>query len=89
MLPGLRSWPLQPAAGSFARLICSACCRYVQQTDIHSPQLTIRESLKFSAECRLLIDDQSQLEEFVDEVGMLGTLLQAHAPAMPARAHSG
>ena len=36
--------------------------------DIHSPALTIRESLVFSAETRLLIDDQNQLQEFVDEV---------------------
>ena len=40
----------------------------VSGADIHSPALTIRESLQFSAECRLIIDDQSQLQEFVDEV---------------------
>ena len=38
------------------------------RADIHSPALTIRESLVFSAECRLIIDDQNQLQEFVDEV---------------------
>ena len=36
--------------------------------DIHSPALTVRESFQFSAECRLIIDDQKQLQEFVDEV---------------------
>ena len=42
---------------------------FVEQSDVHSPALTVRESLQFSAECRLLIDDQKQLLEFVDEVG--------------------
>ena len=37
---------------------------------MHSPALTVRESLQFSAECRLLIDDQKQLQEFVDEVSL-------------------
>ena len=61
------------AALSLAATLSEKCahslcaCSYVQQFDIHSPCLTIRESLKFSAECRLLIDDKTQLEEFVDE----------------------
>ena len=41
---------------------------FVEQSDVHSPALTVRESLQFSAECRLLVDDQKQLLEFVDEV---------------------
>ena len=32
------------------------------------PALTVRESFQFSAECRLQLDDQKQLQEFVDEV---------------------
>ena len=63
--------------------------------DIHSPALTIRESLVFSAETRLLIEDQNQLQEFVDEArpqymppscmppNVLAAL-RACQPAMPA-----
>ena len=41
---------------------------YVEQFDIHSPALTIRESFKFSAQMRLMDVTAEQLEEFVDEV---------------------
>ena len=49
------------------------------QFDIHSPALLVRESLQFSAECRLLIDDQKQLLEFVDEVSVPAVPLPAAA----------
>lgn len=42
---------------------------YVEQFDIHSPALTIRESFKHSAQMRLMDVTSDQLEEFVDEVG--------------------
>lgn len=41
---------------------------YVEQNDIHSPALTVRESFKHSAQMRLMDVSPEQLEEFVDEV---------------------
>ena len=41
---------------------------YVEQFDIHSPALTVKESFSFSAEMRLMSVTHDQLEEFVDEV---------------------
>ncbi len=41
---------------------------YVEQFDIHSPALTVRESFKHSAQMRLMDVTADQLEEFVDEV---------------------
>ena len=41
---------------------------YVEQFDIHSPALTVRESLKHSAQMRLMDVNKDQLEEYIDEV---------------------
>ena len=41
---------------------------YVEQFDIHSPALTVKESFSFSAEMRLMNVTHDQLQEFVDEV---------------------
>eukprot|EP00884_Botryococcus_braunii_P014151 jgi/Botrbrau1/22737/Bobra.0132s0074.2 len=41
---------------------------YVEQFDIHTPALMVREALKFSAKLRLSGIDNHQMEEFVDEV---------------------
>ena len=40
----------------------------VEQFDIHTPALTIRESFSFSASLRLMDVSMEQREEFVDEV---------------------
>ena len=40
---------------------------YVEQFDIHSPALTVRESFKHSAQMRLMNVSKEQLDEFVDE----------------------
>lgn len=47
---------------------------YVEQFDIHSPALTVREAFKFSAQMRLMNVTPDQLEEFVDEVGFASCL---------------
>lgn len=46
---------------------------YVEQFDIHSPALTVRESFKHSAQLRLMNVTHDQLEEFVDEVRIQST----------------
>lgn len=43
-------------------------CRYVEQNDIHSPQLTVEESLHFSATLRLHDVDKAKTKEFVEQV---------------------
>lgn len=45
-------------------------CRYVEQNDIHSPQVTVGESLMFSAQLRLMDVQKHDLTLFVDEVSM-------------------
>lgn len=44
---------------------------YVEQFDIHSPALTVREAFEFSAQMRLAGVTPDQLHEFVDEVAPL------------------
>ena len=68
---------MQPSAQQHISHRPEVCAHHALHADIHSPALTIRESLVFSAECRLIIDDQNQLQEFVDEVS-------SHAPCLPA-----
>ena len=46
-------------------------CRYVEQNDIHSPQVTVGESLMFSAQLRLMDVKKHDLTLFVNEVSML------------------
>ena len=49
---------------SFARI-----SGYVEQNDIHTPQLTVRESLVYSAHLRLSSDTgEETTQRFVDEV---------------------
>lgn len=59
---------------------------YVEQDDIHSPALTVRESLKHSAQMRLMDTSKDQLNEFVDEVGSQTLVLCFPGPlhALPA-----
>ena len=42
--------------------------RYVEQNDIHSPQVTVGESLMFSAQLRLMDVNKRDLKAFVNEV---------------------
>ena len=42
--------------------------RYVEQNDIHSPQVTVGESLMFSAQLRLMDVKKHDLSLFVNEV---------------------
>ena len=42
--------------------------RYVEQNDIHSPQVTVGESLMFSAQLRLMDVKEADLTAFVNEV---------------------
>ena len=46
-------------------------CRYVEQNDIHSPQVTVGESLMFSAQLRLMDVNKRDLKAFVNEVSHL------------------
>ncbi|CAL8462536.1 g2069 [Coccomyxa elongata] len=48
---------------TFARV-----CGYVEQNDIHSPQVTVEESLMFSAQLRLMNVSRQDLRTFVNEV---------------------
>ena len=41
---------------------------YVEQNDIHSPQVTVEESLMFSAQLRLMGVAPADLRTFVNEV---------------------
>ncbi|KAK9861391.1 hypothetical protein WJX84_002559, partial [Apatococcus fuscideae] len=60
---------------TFARV-----CGYVEQNDIHSPQLTVEESLHFSATLRLHDVEKAKTEEFVGQVMELTELtLLRHA----------
>ena len=45
-------------------------CRYVEQNDIHSPQVTVGESLMFSAQLRLMDVNKRNLKAFVSEVSI-------------------
>ena len=45
-------------------------CRYVEQNDIHSPQVTVGESLMFSAQLRLMDVNKRDLKAFVNEVSV-------------------
>ena len=45
--------------------------RYVEQNDIHSPQVTVGESLMFSAQLRLMDVGKRDLKAFVNEVSLL------------------
>ena len=47
---------------------CLRLARYVEQNDIHSPQLTVEESLHFSATLRLHDVDAATSQEFVGQV---------------------
>ncbi|KAK9906410.1 hypothetical protein WJX75_001426 [Coccomyxa subellipsoidea] len=51
---------------TFARV-----CGYVEQNDIHSPQVTVEESLMFSAQLRLMDVSKHDLRTFVNEVMQL------------------
>ncbi|CAK0753548.1 hypothetical protein CVIRNUC_002229 [Coccomyxa viridis] len=51
------------AQATFARI-----CGYVEQNDIHSPQVTVGESLMFSAQLRLMDVNKRDLKAFVNEV---------------------
>ena len=52
----------------------------VEQFDIHTPALTIRESFSFSASLRLMDVNVEQREEFVDEVCPACLLTFPHCP---------
>ncbi len=52
-------------------------CRYVEQNDIHSPQVTVGESLMFSAQLRLMDVKKHDLTLFVNEVSMPSCALPA------------
>ncbi len=55
----------------------------VEQFDIHTPALTIRESFSFSASLRLMDVNVEQREEFVDEVGPACGLISCSLIALP------
>ena len=46
----------QDRSPSFNSLLLHCIAGYVEQEDIHSPQLNVLESLRFSAAARLLLD---------------------------------
>ena len=51
------------------RVLCvRAAVGYVEQNDIHSPQVTVEESLMFSAQLRLMGVSRGDLRTFVMEV---------------------
>ncbi len=59
---------------SFARI-----SGYVEQNDIHTPQLTVRESLVYSAHLRLSSDTgEETTQRFVDEVRKAVTAFACH-----------
>lgn len=57
-----------------------ACSAQVEQFDIHSPALTVRESFSFSAALRLMNVSVEQREEFVDEVSTCKLPCPHHLP---------
>jgi ABC-type multidrug transport system ATPase subunit len=60
----INGWPQKRAA--FRRL-----SGYVEQFDVQSPELTVRETVLFSARLRLdalIVDSDKKLQEFVDYV---------------------
>ena len=60
----LNGWPQDPI--SFRR-----CSGYVEQFDVQTPELTVRESILFSARLRLdpkMVTSDLQINEFVDQV---------------------
>ena len=60
----LNGWPQDTIA--FRR-----CSGYVEQFDVQSPELTVRETVLFSARLRLqqeLVEDEGHVHEFVDQV---------------------
>ena len=57
---------------------------YVEQFDIHSPALTVRESFKHSAQMRLMDVTPEQSEEFVDEVLPPSNFPLTHSRKLPA-----
>lgn len=59
-------------------------CRYVEQNDIHSPQVTVGESLMFSAQLRLMDVKKHDLTLFVNEVGMPSCPMPAFQPCSAA-----
>ena len=59
-------------------------CRYVEQNDIHSPQVTVGESLMFSAQLRLMDVKKHDLTLFVNEVSMLSYACLPGIRALPA-----
>lgn len=61
----------------------------VEQFDIHTPALTIREAFSFSAALRLMDVSVEQREDFVDEVtakpALLGVTFLAYGPKGPLK----
>ena len=60
----LNGWPQEPC--SFRR-----CSGYVEQFDVQTPELTVRESILFSARLRLdpsSVRSDDEINEFVDQV---------------------
>lgn len=55
---------------TFARI-----CGYVEQNDIHSPQVTVGESLMFSAQLRLMDVKKHDITLFVNEVSVPASAL--------------
>ena len=55
--------------------MCMLVRRYVEQNDIHSPQVTVGESLMFSAQLRLMDVKKHDLTLFVNEVSFRISLL--------------
>ena len=52
--------------------MCILVRRYVEQNDIHSPQVTVGESLMFSSQLRLMDVKKHDLTLFVNEVSFSG-----------------